>query len=80
MLGLSSQHSAGVYSVPGLSSQHDAGSALQGYGPTQAFLPASISLEGAPNISNYVSDGNSKLPMLIHVQDQAGTDITSGNF
>lgn len=51
---------------------------MQGYGGTQAFLPASISLEGAANISSYVSNGNSKLPMVIHVQDQAGTDVTSG--
>ena len=41
-------------------------------------MPASISLEGPVNISNYISNGNSKLPMLIHVNDQAGSPITSG--
>ena len=51
---------------------------MQGYGPVWAFMPASISSEGPANISNYISNGNSKLPMVIHVMDQAGSTITSG--
>jgi len=44
-----------------------------------AFQPAHISLDGPANVSNYVSNGNSKLPMNIHVQDQANNFITSGS-
>lgn len=49
---------------------------LQGYGPAIAFVPAAISL--SPRVAHYVNDGNSKLLMTIHVQDQAGSPISSG--
>ena len=32
------------------------------------------------NVSNYISNGNSKLPLLVHVQDQAGSIVTSGQM
>lgn len=51
---------------------------VQGYGAVWAFMPATISLEGESVLSNYISNGNSKLPMVIHVQDQAGSIVTSG--
>ena len=52
--------------------------AMQGYGAALAFLPANISLGGLSAVSNYVSNGNTKLPMIIQVLDQAGSAITSG--
>lgn len=49
---------------------------LQGYGPAVASAPATISL--SPRHAHYVNDGNSKLLMTVHVQDQAGNPISSG--
>ena len=45
-----------------------------------AFLPARIVLDGPNQISNYVSNGVQKLPLSMHVQDQAGNDVTSGSW
>ena len=45
-----------------------------------AFLPARIVLDGPNQTSNYVSNGFQKLPLSMHVQDQAGNDVTSGSL
>ena len=51
---------------------------VQGYGPNMAFPPASMTLDGPGNVINYISNGINNLPMVIHVQDQAGNAIRSG--
>ena len=51
--------------------------ALYGYGTSIASLPASIVLDVAP-MTNYVSNGNVKLPLTIYVLDQGGLNVTSG--
>ena len=48
-----------------------------GYGPTQAFLPAQISV-APPNFVNHVSNGSSMLPMVVKVLDQADQFVTTG--
>ncbi len=48
-----------------------------GYGPTQAFLPARISV-APPNFVNHVSNGSSMLPMVVKVLDQADQFVTTG--
>ena len=52
---------------------------VQGYGPDLAFVPATLNITISPSeVTHYVSNGNSKLPMTIQVQDQAGSPISSG--
>ncbi|KAL0021752.1 hypothetical protein WJX79_003206 [Trebouxia sp. C0005] len=53
--------------------------ALYGYGTSIASLPASIVLDVAP-MTNYVSNGNVKLPLTIYVLDQGGLNVTSGTL
>ncbi len=53
--------------------------ALYGYGTSIASLPASIVLDVAP-MTNYVSDGNVKLPLTVYVLDQGGLNVTSGEM
>ena len=50
---------------------------MQGYGPALAFVPATIILSQS-RVARYVSNGNSKLPMTIQIQDQAGSPVSSG--
>ncbi len=53
--------------------------ALYGYGTSIASLPASIVLDVAP-MTDYVSDGNVKLPLTVYVLDQGGLNVTSGEM
>ncbi|DBA81321.1 TPA: hypothetical protein ACH3X2_006929 [Trebouxia sp. C0005] len=53
--------------------------ALYGYGTAVASLPASIVLDVAP-MTNYVSNGNVKLPLTVYVLDQGGLNVTSGTL
>lgn len=53
--------------------------AVYGYGTSIASLPASIVLDVAP-MTNYVSDGNVKLPLTVYVLDQGGLNVTSGKM
>ncbi len=48
-----------------------------GYGATQAFPPATISV-ACPPFMDYVSNGSSSLPMVVRVLDQASQFVTAG--
>lgn len=48
-----------------------------GYGPAQAFPPATLSVDPS-SFTNYVSNGISSLPMVVRVLDQAHQFITTG--
>lgn len=51
--------------------------AATGYGPDKAFPPARLVLTAGPTDA-YVSNGMTKLPLAMYIQDDRGTGVTAG--
>ena len=50
---------------------------VKGYGSGIAYLPASIQLQ-LSSTDSYVSNGDNRLSVAVHVKDQVGTIVTTG--